>query len=414
MEEQVTRAPSWYRFVIGLLVCVSQMVIIVSFSLVSPLVTVISRDTGIELSLVGYLATAFMLSVGVSVMGATFILEKLGVRRSMILAMTLSATGGIGMLWAEGLPGMLVCRIVAGTGLGIVGTVFSAVTVEWFPQRERPGFVTVYTLSSSLVSAACFAVATPLLSWLQNSWRMEFALLGFAAAVMALAWVVLGRDLPKTVGEHRPLRASRGGLLEALKRRDVRIITYASATATIAENVLITYLPSFLETVRGYNADRASLYAGLVATVGIGGTMVGGVVSSVLGRRRPVFILGAAAAAVSLTLLLVAKSTPLLLLGIVLFGFMYRYKLPALQTAMTELPGVTPAIAAGGYGLMFGIGYILGIFTPQVMSVITQAFGMKAAMLLFAGLMGVSAVISCWIRETGPRDSHSAAGSSRR
>ena len=78
MEEQVTRAPSWYRFVIGLLVCVSQMVIIVSFSLVSPLVTVISRDTGIELSLVGYLATAFMLSVGVSVMGATFILEKLG------------------------------------------------------------------------------------------------------------------------------------------------------------------------------------------------------------------------------------------------------------------------------------------------------------------------------------------------
>ena len=405
MEEQVTRAPSWYRFVIGLLVCVSQMVIIVSFSLVSPLVTVISRDTGIELSLVGYLATAFMLSVGVSVMGATFILEKLGVRRSMILAMTLSATGGIGMLWAEGLPAMLVCRIVAGTGLGIVGTVFSAVTVEWFPQRERPGFVTVYTLSSSLVSAACFAVAIPLLSWLQNSWRMEFALLGFAAAVMALAWVVLGRDASKTVGEHRPLRASRGGLLEALKRRDVRIITYASATAAIAENVLITYLPSFLETVRGYNADRASLYAGLVATVGIGGTVVGGVVSSVLGRRRPVFILGAAAAAVSLALLLV---------GIVLFGFMYRYKLPALQTAMTELPGVTPAIAAGGYGLMFGIGYILGIFTPRVMSVITQAFGMKAAMLLFAGLMGVSAVISCWIRETGPRDSHSAVGSSRR
>lgn len=116
----------------------------------------------------------------------------------------------------------------------------------------------------------------------------------------------------------------------------------------------------------------------------------------------------------SLALLLVAKSTPLLLLGIVLFGFMYRYKLPALQTAMTELPGVTPAIAAGGYGLMFGIGYILGIFTPRVMSVITQAFGMKAAMLLFAGLMGVSAVISCWIRETGPRDSHSAVGSSRR
>ena len=82
---------------------------------------------------------------------------------------------------------------------------------------------------------------------------------------------------------------------------------------------------------------------------------------------------------------------------------MYRYKLPALQTAMTELPEVTPAIAAGGYGLMFGIGYVLGIFTPRVMSVVTQAFGMEAAMLLFAGLMAVSAVISCGIRETGPR-----------
>lgn len=403
MEEQVKKAPSKYRFVIGLMICVSQMVIIVSFSLVSPLVTVISRDTGIELSLVGYLATAFMLSVGVSVMGATFILEKLGVRRSMILAMTLSAVGGIGMLWAEGLAAMLVCRIVAGIGLGIVGTGFSAVTVAWFPQRERPGFVTVYTLSSSLVSAACFAVAIPLLTLLHNSWRMEFALLGFAAAVMALFWVVLGRDAPKTTAvQIPPRRAGRGGLLEALKRRDVRMITYASATAAIAENVLITYLPSFLETVRGYDADTASLYAGLVATVGIGGTVVGGAVSSALGRRRPVFILGAAGAAVSLALLLVAEATPLLLLGIAVFGFMYRYKLPALQTAMTELPGVTPAIAAGGYGLMFGIGYVLGIFTPRVMSAVTQAFGMEAAMLLFAGLMAVSALISCGIRETGP------------
>ena len=403
MEEQVKKAPSKYRFVIGLMICVSQMVIIVSFSLVSPLVTVISRDTGIELSLVGYLATAFMLSVGVSVMGATFILEKLGVRRSMILAMTLSAVGGIAMLWAEGLAAMLVCRIVAGIGLGIVGTGFSAVTVAWFPQRERPGFVTVYTLSSSLVSAACFAVAIPLLTLLNNSWRMEFALLGFAAAVMALFWVVLGRDAPKTTAvQIPPRRAGRGGLLEALKRRDVRMITYASATAAIAENVLITYLPSFLETVRGYDADTASLYAGLVATVGIGGTVVGGAVSSALGRRRPVFILGAAGAAVSLALLLVAEATPLLLLGIAVFGFMYRYKLPALQTAMTELPGVTPAIAAGGYGLMFGIGYVLGIFTPRVMSAVTQAFGMEAAMLLFAGLMAVSALISCGIRETGP------------
>ena len=403
MEEQVAKAPSKYRFVIGLMICISQMVIIVSFSLVSPLVTVISRDTGIELSLVGYLATAFMLSVGVSVMGATFILEKLGVRRSMILAMTLSAVGGIAMLWAEGLAAMLVCRIVAGIGLGIVGTGFSAVTVAWFPQRERPGFVTVYTLSSSLVSAACFAVAIPLLTLLNNSWRMEFALLGFAAAVMALFWVVLGRDAPKTTAvQIPPRRAGRGGLLEALKRRDVRMITYASATAAIAENVLITYLPSFLETVRGYDADTASLYAGLVATVGIGGTVVGGAVSSALGRRRPAFILGAAGAAVSLALLLVAEATPLLLLGIAVFGFMYRYKLPALQTAMTELPGVTPAIAAGGYGLMFGIGYVLGIFTPRVMSAVTQAFGMEAAMLLFAGLMAVSALISCGIRETGP------------
>lgn len=403
MEEQVKKAPSKYRFVIGLMICVSQMVIIVSFSLVSPLVTVISRDTGIELSLVGYLATAFMLSVGVSVMGATFILEKLGVRRSMILAMTLSAVGGIAMLWAEGLAAMLVCRIVAGIGLGIVGTGFSAVTVAWFPQRERPGFVTVYTLSSSLVSAACFAVAIPLLSWLHNNWRMEFALLGFAAAVMALFWVVLGRDAPKTTAvQIPPRRAGRGGLLEALKRRDVRIITYASATAAIAENVLITYLPSFLETVRGYDADTASLYAGLVATVGIGGTVAGGAVSSALGKRKPVFLLGAAASAGSLALLLVAKTTLPLLIGIVAFGFMYRYKLPALQTAMTELPGVTPAIAAGGYGLMFGIGYVLGIFTPRVMSAVTQAFGMEAAMLLFAGLMAVSALISCGIRETGP------------
>ena len=403
MEEQVKKAPSKYRFVIGLMICVSQMVIIVSFSLVSPLVTVISRDTGIELSLVGYLATAFMLSVGVSVMGATFILEKLGVRRSMILAMTLSAVGGIGMLWAEGLAAMLVCRIVAGIGLGIVGTGFSAVTVAWFPQRERPGFVTVYTLSSSLVSAACFAVAIPLLTLLNNSWRMEFALLGFAAAVMALFWVVLGRDAPKTTAvQIPPRRAGRGGLLEALKRRDVRMITYASATAAIAENVLITYLPSFLETVRGYDADTASLYAGLVATVGIGGTVVGGAVSSALGRRRPVFILGAAGAAVSLALVLGGQATPLLLFGNAVFGFMYRYKLPALQTAMTELPGVTPAIAAGGYGLMFGIGYVLGIFTPRVMSAVTQAFGMEAAMLLFAGLMAVSALISCGIRETGP------------
>ena len=95
------QTPSKYRFVIGALICANLMVSMFSYTLAAPLVTIISQDTGMELALVGYLATAFMLSVGVSVMGATFVLERLGVRTSMVLAMSLSSQGGLCILWAD-------------------------------------------------------------------------------------------------------------------------------------------------------------------------------------------------------------------------------------------------------------------------------------------------------------------------
>jgi len=407
MSMDIEQRPSKYRFVIGSMVCANLMVSMFSYTLVSPLVTVISQDTGIEIALVGYLATAFMLSVGVSVMGATFVLEKLGVRASMVLAMCLSAAGGIGIIWADSLAALLVCRIMAGVGLGMVGAGFSAVSVEWFPQRERPAYVTVYTLSSSIVSAVCFTVAFPLYELLNNDWRMEFAVLGAASALMAIVWAMLGRDHPQSsaVALVSVRRRARGGLRDALQRRDVRMIVYASTAATVGETVIITYMPSFLETVKGYDAVSASRYAGLISVVSIAGTVASGAVSSILGKRRPVFILGMFFTTLSTVILLTAKNKSTLLAGIVLFGFMYRYKLPALQTTVTEVPQVTPSIAAGGYALMFGTGYVLGILTPPVVSAATRAFGMESAMLLFAGIMGIGSVCSLFIDETGPKAS---------
>lgn len=395
------QTPSKYRFVIGALICANLMVSMFSYTLAAPLVTIISQDTGMELALVGYLATAFMLSVGVSVMGATFVLERLGVRTSMVLAMSLSAAGGICILWADSLAALLMCRVVAGMGLGIVGAGFSAVSVEWFPQRERPAYVTVYTLSSSVVSALCYASAIPLYQRLGGSWRMEFALLGVVSALLAVIWALAGRDRPRTATASTCIRV-KGGLMEALRRRDVRVIICASTAATVGETV-ITYIPSFLETVRGYDAASASLYAGLISVAGIVGTVASGAVSSALGKRRPVFIPGMILTTLSMVLLLTVKSRSALVASIVLFGFMYRYKLPAMQTAVTEVPQVTPAIAAGGYALMFGVGYVLGILTPPVVSAAARAFGMEAAMLLFAGVMGIGSICSLFIRETGPR-----------
>ena len=366
----------------------------------SPLLTEIAADVNTDVAMAGYMPTVITLFMGISLMGSTVVVERFGVRKSMAFGMFLVTAGNLSSLWAQSLTALLAGRAFVGIGMGIQGTGFSTISASWFPQGERSVFATVYTLANSLMTYVCFAVTIPMYQFLGNSWRCCYVVISVIYGIIMIMWLVLGRD-GKSNGAAGKGR-EKGGLLLAVRRKDVWILSGFNALATLGANMITNYYPSYLQIVRGIDAGTASRWSGYVPLAGIVGTLAGGAISTAIGRRRPVFIPGAVMTGVSMFFCLVAKVPAAVIVSVILFGFASRYKIPAMTTATTEMKDSIPAMAAGAYALMYGVGSVIGAAAPKVLSGATIVFGMETAMLIFAGITMGSVIFAFFVKETGP------------
>lgn len=377
------------------------MLISFSNTLSSPLLTEIAADMGTDVALAGYLPTITTLFMGISVMASTVVMEKMGLRYAMTIAMLLVTAGNGFGFCANSFLGLLAGRALVGIGMGIAGTGFSTVACDVFRGKAQSAFVTIYTLGNTLATYVCFAAAIPLYKLMARSWRACYLLAAIAAAVLTLAWFIIVRN---SEGGCPPaeLQKKQRGLRKAMGDRDVWVLTVYHSLAILCTNIITNYLPSYLQIVRGFEAGEASSWSGIISLAGMIGTAVGGAASTALGRRKPVIIVSTLLSLISMVGLLLWRQPAAIVMGIAVFGFCTRCRIPATTSVSTELRKFDTAFASGAYALMYGVGSVIGIAAPPALSAATRAVGMETAMLCFAGFLAAAAVISIFVKETGP------------
>jgi len=383
----------------GILVSLSLMTIMLSFCLSSPLLTEIASDLGTDLAFIGYLPTIITMFMGISVLTSAGIVTRFGIRKVMTVAMGLVAIGDLLPSLFDSVFILFLSRAFVGTGMGTLGAGFSSIAAGCYTPKNRSVFVTLFTLGNSLAGYVCFLIAIPLFHLLEDSWRSCYLLFGILSAAITVGWWFLGTDINFEATD--TVAKESGVLRRVLMNRDVWFLTLYHSLAYLSTNVMENYLPAYLQVVRGFTASQAASWTGMIALLGMLGTIAGGWAMTKISARKPLLLAGGILTCITMTGIIAVPNHVVIFICIALFGFVIRYRVPPTTMVSTEIKDNDPAFASAAYAVMYAVGSVIGIFSPAALSAISNRIGMEKAMLCFAGLVLIATLFTFPLRETG-------------
>jgi MFS family permease len=335
--------------------------------------------------------------------------QKVGTRRVLTRIVGWWSAFTIATGLANSYASLLAIRFLFGAGEAGAWPNATRTFSRWIPLTERGKVQGIFFAGAHLAGGVTPALVTALTSFLH--WRQVFFAFGLIGFVWAAAWYTWFRDEPeehKSVNEaERSLIAGgRGGAgtrdhgdWRVLANRNVWLLSAAYFSNTYGFYFLITWLPSYLETQRGFRAGALSLFAGLPLLLSVVGDLTGGLATDALVRRYGlrfgrcaigVSAYALAAAAMLLSIGIDSAVTSSVLIAIAAAASMFT--LGASWAACIDIGGTSSGVVSA---TMNTTGQIGGILSPVVLAVLVDRFAnWTLPLYVMAALYAVSSV--CW------------------
>ncbi|MEU7584467.1 MFS transporter [Streptomyces sp. NPDC041068] len=262
----------------------------------------------------GTAQSAFFALFSVAALGVSLLTRRVRTTPLLLVLVLLWSAAQLPMLWsAAGFGTLLATRVLLGAAEGPSAPVAMHHVHGWFPQRERALPTAVLLFGA----AAGVAVAAPVLSWVitQWGWRWSFGVVGLVGLVWAAAWLIWGSEGPLAppVGKKAPAPAAgeRSAVPDSVSPRamasdsaspraaasdsvPLRAILLSGTFATAAfgafaaywlMSTLLTWTPDYLESVVGWDLNRAGTLVGVGALANGAVLLVHGLIAQRSARR---------------------------------------------------------------------------------------------------------------------------------
>lgn len=217
--------------------------------------------------------TACMLPALVLSLLSGTLCDRFGTKVTVGVALTLSAVGIVGRLMTTSFPIVLACMVVLGLGCMILTSTVAKILAPYFCGEKLN--VAVGIVSSSNTIAMFIAMAT---TALLPSLRFAFSISAVFAVGVLVAWVVcVKKDVPESSTSSAASvesAAMREALRVCLRNRHVWCAGITLAAMMIGQMAIATFLPTALQTVKGFSQESA----GAISSVYMLGAIVGSVV----------------------------------------------------------------------------------------------------------------------------------------
>jgi ACS family hexuronate transporter-like MFS transporter len=158
---------------------------------------------------------AFRVAYAVNQTVAGRLLDRLGTRLGLLLAVSWYSAAAMLTSLAGGLKSFALCRFLLGCGEAANWPGATKAVSEWFPARERGWAVALFDSGSAVGGA----VAPAMVVWLYHtfgSWRPAFLITG----VLGLVWVLVWRRLYYPPETHPNLGAAERSMILEAKRAE--------------------------------------------------------------------------------------------------------------------------------------------------------------------------------------------------
>jgi MFS family permease len=254
--------------------------------------TTIAKEFGLNTLQMGLLLSAFSWPYAIANLPAGYLVDRFGPKRMFawaaglwsIVSMLSSLANSFGFLYAA--------RVALGISESPFFTSGLKVADKWFNKTERALPVSIVNTGSQIANA----IAPPLLTFLMltMSWRGMFLVIGALGIVIALVWLRIYRDPTlkeqfiikgEEFEEEQKPKEKQAGWGELFKHKNTWFMVLGAFGIFYTVWVYLTWLPSYLQTARGFSLSQIGWLAGLPFLCGIIGVLTGGILSGKLIKR---------------------------------------------------------------------------------------------------------------------------------
>ncbi len=375
---------------------------------ITPLLDVVGAEFGFGASGAGFIG--MLPAAAFALFGATTpaIARRIGLERTVVLAMMLAAAGLVLRSLAGGMGLLVAGSLLALAGMGIGNVVLPPLVKRWFPRRVGLlSVVYITALQAGTILAALLAV--PLAG--AFGWRLSMGSWAVAAVLAMLPWLALLRDSPpapeSTGGDGEgdaagddPVPAAGATALESSPASRHRVwhtalgwgMALMFGMTSLATYAMFTWLPRIFTDAGGSPA-----FGGAMVALYTGFSLLGGlVVPGLAVRMRNSFPLALACALAQFAgfygLWQAPMAAPWLWATLVGIGGCTFPLGLTLINLRTRTPGGSAALS----GFTQGLGYTLACLGPLLFGILKDASGGLAWPFMMLGASVVLMLAGAW------------------
>ena len=389
-QKSVYPANYWKRIVFTF--CMGWTIIWIYRSMLSPIYTEIQGTIGTQTNAaMGLIASCYFFGYTALQIPSGILVDKFGQKRVLVPGFIIFALGAISIGFAQNLTMIYLGSVLAGVGCGTYyGAAFS-LTAEHVP-AEKKGIATAIVNSGSALgmilgmTGSSFVVKQLGLSWQTmvfiSAGLIIFLVVWFAAMIIspskvsAVPIAVVQNEEPESEIEIEPVEKAFGEKTKSgLFKKELFASYFLYFATCYAYYLIVTWLPSFLESERGITGSMIGLITSMIAITAVPGALYFANMSDKKKDKKAKIITGLEIAAFILIALSMFAPNAYMLSGILLlYGFLGKLAVdPVLISYVTDK--ADPKAVASTLGTFNFFGMSSSVIAPALTGYIIDRTG---------------------------------------
>lgn len=400
-EVPQTKTPA-YAWVILAVVFFASCSVPINMFKVPPIAPVLMGAFGLDVTTFGWLMTSFTVVSIILAFPAAGIVNRFGIKRTMIVALVCVTAGSlVGTFSAGNAAALLASRFVEGVGMGVFGIIAPSALASWFPKRRLGLAVGVWSMWMPLGSTVMLNLAPALCG--DGNWQAVWWAGTIYTVVVLVAVIALYRtptpEQVKMAGNDGDISADQAKQLNVKLPRIAIISICIIGVAFMLDNItkngsFNTYYPTFLMEAKGMDMAAAGLVTSVTTFLGAAASPISGAISDKIGNRKWMVVFGTVMLFISFIWAFAWETEVGLWFVVIVAGIFSSVLATVVVAAVPEIMG--PSVRGQNLGLAVlamanGIGSAIG---GVALGYLVPDFGWATAShILFLPILAFAAVM---------------------
>ncbi len=337
----------------------------------------LSKELDLKPHELGFLLSGFFWTYATFLVVSGWLIQRYSAIVLLTIGFLIWSTTTILTGLASGFATLFVLRLLLGMSESVAYPSYSKIIAAGFPEHHRGKANGLIDVGCRLGPAIGLVVGGLILD--RFGWRPVFLWIGLAGLAWLIPWLLLAPKIPSASETHASHQAP--SFVEIIRKREWWGTVVGLFCGNYAWYFMLTWLPQYLLTERGYSTRLMALTGWLPFCATAAGAMFGGWLSDRFIARgadptlvRKTFAVSGLAGSAVLLLPAVAVADQVLAMSLlVAAGFVYGLFSSHLWAITQTLAGV--AAAAKWTGSQNGVGNLAGVIAPVVTGYIVERTG---------------------------------------